>query len=899
MRFLPTFQRALAIIALAAGITSVPALPAFAAGSWQANDDDAVLLDIRSGQYRVGSSVRGYQTNNGVCVDFADIIMSLDLPVRLDKKSRRATGWLFEEQRIFTLDRDSNIVQIMNKLQSLAAEDLYDTPEGWCVNTKTLARWFAVDIQPDLFNAVLILKADRKLPFELAEERKVQAGKVRQIAQFDLSNLPQAKDPYKLWRTPSIDVVASVGGRRDSLGGTRFDARYEVYASGELAGASVDARLSSNQRGVPDRLRVRAYRSDPNGKLLGPLNATHFALGDVSTVSTPLGSQNNVGRGAFVTNRPLERADSFDKTTFRGDLPDGWDAELYRNSQLIGYMQSRGDGRYEFIEVPLQFGQNRFEVVLYGPQGQVRRDVRLIPVGPDSIPPRETYYWAGVQDAGQDLINFGDDEIRENAGWRGGFGFERGIDAKTSVGGSYSTAALGGLRNHYLEGSLRRALGPALVEFSAASNLRQGFAIRGQALAQVGETALSVESVLFRGGFQSERLEANLASLHSVSVDQTFKIGGARLPVHLNARRITRVNGDRSIESSAKLYFNINTISATTELIWENQKRAFGTDPPDRLDAVLRLSGHIGGLRLRGESTYGLIADRGIRESKLTAEWTRDDNSRWRATMGYDAKNSVGRFSGGYTRQFEKFALSSELEAATNGAVTAGISLAFSLGPKPTGGIRVAAEKLASAGQAMAIVYYDENADGIRQDNEPLEKAVELTAGISGRGKPTDANGTTFIDGLQPFKPILIGIDASSLPDPFVQPASSGIVVTPRPGVPLTIELPLVAAGEISGSLAHEGGKILSGVDLDLLDRNGRVVKTTRTEYDGFFLFTSVPYGQYQMRINALSAAVIGVKPELSQTAALTRNSSSVDVGVIVASTSTRIADISDKAGTD
>ena len=62
---------------------------------WKANDDDALLFDLRSGKYRLGDGVRGYQTDKGVCVDFADVIMALDIPVRLDKKSRRATGWIF------------------------------------------------------------------------------------------------------------------------------------------------------------------------------------------------------------------------------------------------------------------------------------------------------------------------------------------------------------------------------------------------------------------------------------------------------------------------------------------------------------------------------------------------------------------------------------------------------------------------------------------------------------------------------------------------------------------------------------------------------------------------------------------------------------------------------------
>jgi hypothetical protein len=204
----------------------------------------------------------------------------------------------------------------------------------------------------------------------------------------------------------------------------------------------------------------------------------------------------------------------------------------------------------------------------------------------------------------------------------------------------------------------------------------------------------------------------------------------------------------------------------------------------------------------------------------------------------------------------------------------------------------MASEKLASSGQTFAVVFQDDNADGIRQPNEPLQKGVELTAGSAGKGLPTDAEGRTIIDGLQPYEQILIGIDASSLPDPFVQPATSGIVVTPRPGVPSIIELPLVSAGEISGSLQREGGKPLSGVDIELLDRNGRAVKTTRTEYDGFFLFEYVPYGSYQIRVAPLAASIIGVDAVLPGRAELGKKAGTVDMGIVVARPTPRLAGV-------
>ncbi len=893
-------RNALASIAAAVcvGASFALATPVSAQDVWKANDDDALLLDIRSRQWRVGDGVRGYQTPTGVCVDLADIIMAFDLPLRLDKKSRRATGWLFEEQRTFTLDRESDIVQIVNKQSRLSSNQIYDTPEGWCVDTKSLAKWLNVSLKPDLSNAVLLLQAERKLPFELALERKRRASRIRPAREFDLSKYPQAKDPYRFFRVPSVDVVATASGRRDNASGRSNSFQYEMFASGEVANVSLDARLSSDNRALPESLRLRAYRTDPSANLLGPLKATHFALGDVSTVSTPLGVQNTIGRGAFVTNRPLERSDNFDQTTFRGELPAGWDAELYRNEQLIGYTQGTGDGRFEFLEVPLLFGQNRFEIVLYGPQGQVRRDVRMIPVGNDSIPPRETYYWAAIQETGQDLINLGRFHSFDGLGWRGGFGVERGINAKTSVAGSYTSNLFRGKRRHYLEGSVRRALGPALIELSTASNLSRGYALRGQILAQIGETNLSAEGLMLGGGFQAERFNIDLKRRLRATADHSFKIGRSYIPVHIEAEHRTGHSGNRVFELMSRVSFNIDRITAATEVIWETRKLATGFDPPSRIDAGLRLSGRLGGIRLRGEARFGIAGeDKGFRNSRITAERRLSDRSEWRLQAGYDGENSRGLFGAGLSRRFDKFALTGQVEIGTDGSLAAGVNLAFSLGPNPRGGaVRITSEKLASSGQALAIVYHDKNGDGVRQPDEPLQKDVELTAGLTGKGEPTNLQGESFIDDLQPFKPVLIGIDSSSLPDPFVQPATPGMVVTPRPGVPMILELPLVSAGEVAGTLKREDGKILSGVDLELLTPTGAVLKKTRSEFDGYFLFESVPYGKYSLRIAPLSANIVGVSPQLDDRAQLNDSAPTAEMGVVVAKLAPRIASASEEA---
>ncbi|MEO1046532.1 MAG: carboxypeptidase-like regulatory domain-containing protein [Pseudomonadota bacterium] len=829
------------------------------ADSWQANDDDFLLLDIRSGQFRLGDGVRGYVTDRGVCVDFADVIMALDIPVRLNKKSRRATGWIFAEEEILVVDRDQNMVQIMNKSQSLNSGDIYDTPEGWCIDTRTLSRWLSVDLTPDLSNALLLLTSERKLPFQRAAERKARAAKIRPVRDFDLADLPQADQPYSVWQTPSVDAVVSVGGLRDAQRNRgQFDVRYELFASGEIGKASVDARLASDNDGVPNSLRVRAYRADPSGEMLGPLKATQVAVGDVATISTPLVAQSVIGRGALITNRPLQRPDTFDRTSFRGSLPLGWDAELYRNGQLLAFTENRADGRYEFIDVPLLFGVNDFEVVLYGPQGQIRREKLSLPVGQDSIPPGETYYWVGGNQAGRDLVTLRDPVVLPTQGWRGTFGLEHGIDERTSVSAAFHSLRIFGRRSNIFELSGRRALGKALIDISAASDVDGNGAIRGQFLGQFGQSFVRAETIWGNDGFRSDQLQQNVTGRQRLSVTHFFKAGKGTIPAEFEAVYRSRNTGNDTLEVSSRLSYAVRNVSLTSEVQWIRNTSRFGPDPDDIVDTALLANLRLGKLRLRGESRFRLSPDSRFQSATLVGEWRQGSRANWRAELGFDAGANRTRIGLGYIRQFDKFSLNGSVEAATDGSFAAGLNLAFSLGPDPRNGrLRFSNERLATNGQVMATVFRDLNADGIRQRNEPLEADVELTAGRAVALTPTDDRGRALIDGLQPFQPVLVGIDAGRLPDPYLQPAGSGVVVTPRPGVAARVELPLVAAGEVDGTLVSAGGAGIGGVTLELLDVEGRVQVRTQTEFDGFFLFDRVPYGRYSLRIEKLSADAI------------------------------------------
>ena len=874
-------RRALAVCAM---LGAVLAGGPIAAADWTPSDDDALLFDARLGQYRLGDGIRGYQTPTGVCVDLADTIAALDVPIAIDRAGKVASGWAFEERNQLKIDRIAGKVRIADRQMNVAKDAISDTGDGWCVQTAALSAWLGIEFQPDLSNAILFISSKTKLPVELAAERRARAGRVRPEQKIDLEKLPQAKLAYEIWRTPSLDAVVTIGGLADRKRGNQLDRRWEFYASGEIARMSVDARLSSNDRGVPSDLRVRAYRSDAGANLLGPLHATHFAVGDVSSFGSALAANSMSGRGAVVTNRPLDRQETFDRRTFRGELPSGWDAEIYRNGQLLQVAQNRADGRYEFPDVPLLYGQNRFEIVLYGPQGQIRRARENVAVGAESIPPKETYYWAGITQDERDIFQFRKNPAADGRGWRGALGVERGIDARTSLSAQVHSLMLEDERLTYVEGAVRRSVGPAIVEIAGSFETGGGFAARAQVLAQFGDTYVSAESIVARNKYFSDRVDKGVVGSHVLALDHSFDLGKLVLPVHLEGRYIQRSNGDDRIEAGARVSTTIDRISLTGQVDWRRQRSGAGPSPPDTVEAALLANGMVGRTRLRGEARWRLSPDSRFESATLIGQRQIGERTDIRAEIGYERGLDRGRAGLAYVRRFDKFALSLSGEAATDGSVAAGLNLAFSLGPDPRGkGMRVTADKLAAAGTTLARVFHDENGDGLRQFSEPLAKGVQLMVGRTPIEKLTDASGVAIVDGLAPHQPVLIGVDGSSLADPLTQPSGPGVVVTPRAGLAVVIDLPLVSAGEAIGTLTGPSGTTLEGVDLELVDGRGIVAAVTRTDFDGFFQFESVAYGSYRLRIAKLSASILKLSQALPQRVEIGGKARSVRLGRVIA----------------
>jgi hypothetical protein len=160
---------------------------------------------------------------------------------------------------------------------------------------------------------------------------------------------------------------------------------------------------------------------------------------------------------------------------------------------------------------------------------------------------------------------------------------------------------------------------------------------------------------------------------------------------------------------------------------------------------------------------------------------------------------------------------------------------------------------IAGRGSVSARVFLDNNQDGLFDEgDEPIEGAGFTINGGYQR-VTTDENGIAFITGMPEHKPVNLAINQSTLEDPLWTAALDGMRIVPRPGQAMQLDFPIFTSGEIDGTVylvkndkAAPAGRVL----VEVVDQQGRVVKTSRTEYDGFYVISNIPLGEYTVRVS-------------------------------------------------
>jgi len=790
-------------------------------------EDELLVLEVRLGERPLISSMTAWSHPGGLLLPLGSLVEALEMPIAIDAASG-AQGAVRAEGPRLTLDLGTR-TWTAGERSGRFEPQLARSAEGeLLVDSRLLSAWLPIDFTLDSAALVLRIAPREALPVQerwAREERRRRMGEPAPGAPGSADErFALEPHPYQMLSWPVLDAGVSVSLGRGE--GGSLAVRPSLLAQGDLLAMTAGLSVAG---GAP---RLALERRDPRGGLLGPLGATEVRVGDVSVAFDPLLSHGRSGSGFEIVRGtggggPERRALAGD------DLP-GWEVELYRGGALLAARTVDENGRYEFPGVRLQDGLNVLRLVFYGPQGQKHEKEERIFVPVGLIPAGETAYRLGI--AGQTA---------------GSFAIEHGVSRALALGASLASLTLDDGRHEEVGLSAGTSVLGITSRFHLLHDLSDGWAGRLEAAGRIGPLHFHLEHAELRGLRTQEIADRDLRSRSRMQLDGQIRLPGLPsvppLPLTVTATRELRAGRERlTLEAASGLALTLGP------LLLGNRWDLAYTEGALTGRGDLALNARIGRLGLRGNLGYQLAPAPALSALAVTGEvdLRQDLALQFNATQELSTQ-AIG-ISGGLAWRRQQLRLGLTAGLSGDGRLQAGASIACSLGREPrTGRLRMQGEAGASQGAVSARVFLDQDGDGRFSPGDSPLPGIRFQLDGRPLAVATGEDGTAWLR-LPPYGHAGLSLAEASLTDPSWIAVRQGVGLVPRPGAAWTADFPVVATGEIDGTvlLRRPGGRReASNVRLQLLDASGAVAQEVTSQYDGFYLFEKVRPGRYTLRV--------------------------------------------------
>lgn len=799
---------------------------------------NTVLFEIRIGQYVVSDSFSAFQFGQKIYLPLGEIASLMTVGIRANPVEGTGSGFIRGENNPFSLNVANRAVTLGDKTFTFDPKDVLLQDDDIYVESKLLADWLLVDFEVNLNSLLLTLKPRVPLPLQARLEREAKLTGLSASSGPVDPNYPRIDNPYKLVDVPFVDVTLSVGTQGAS-GSRSNSAAYTTYVRGDLAGLQASLFLSGSDQSNSQQSRFTVGRNDPQGELLGPLHARSFAFGDVSVPSVPnISRGSGTGNGFSVSNVPLDRPTRFDSQALRGDLPPGWDVELFLNNALIAYQQSRADGKYAFEDLSLVYGPNDFRLVFHGPQGQLRVERKSFLLDESLTTPGSFYY---------SLASNRDTAGLQNTAAAAEWGFSKSI---TGALGTVNQQAADGKRTNYTTMGLRGFAANAVFVGNLTRQLNGGSLYELSARSRFGDVAVGWNHLQLNN-FTSDTFPLSddpVRTRDKLRIDGLlFSESLGTFPFSTEFRRDRLKSGASALDAT----FLLSTSIAQASL--SNLLHVSSSQGARVIDGAFQIGGNLGSFRVGGQISYLVRPQAKLSGLALSVSRPLDPGSQLNLGANYSFQDSSLQLTASLNKSFGTYAVAVTGGISNRGQYSIGLQVftGISRDPRRSQWLFDALPQ-AESGAISARVFADKNGNGIMDADEPPIKGVGFLVNTSTNAARTDEAGIAFVGRLSGNRNIDITVNPATVEDPQLVSKLKGVRIVPRPGVVTQIDFPLVQTGEIDGTvyLVRNGRKRgVANARIELVDKSGKVVTETRSGSDGFFLMTEVLPGEYSLRI--------------------------------------------------
>lgn len=833
-------------LAVTASPAASPAFPAGGAPALRPVDDlNLVLLEVQLDGNVLAEAITTYQVGRETFLPLGELARLLTLAIRTQPDQGTAEGFVLSEARGFSLNVAQARLALAEQTQlfdpalvRLQRDDIY-------VASTLLSRWLPLDFEVNLSSLTLQVRPRERLPLQERLDRERLGAKAgARTTGYEDPGYPRQDMPYRLLGMPFIDQTLGVGLRTGS-GSRQTSANYTAYLTGDLLGMESALFVSGTKQNPSPDVRFTLARHDPDAGLLGPLRARSVMFG--SGVSVPsvanIASRSPTGKGLGLTlsNRPINQPTSFDRHTLQGDLPPGWDVELYFNEALVGFQTSRADGRYSFDDQPLAYGPNDFRLVFHGPLGQQRVEKQSFLLEQSSTPPGAFYYsLAQHQDgAGQS---------------RSVAQFEWGLNKYlTSTGGLVRLPALAGTsadEQLYTSLGLRAFWQSFILSNDFLRSPHGGWLNESGLKTRVGSLAMSYSHTRLND-FSSELFSATsdpLRTRDKVRLDGAIPSGFLpRLPVTLELQREQFQSGSRNLALTGRVAAYVKGTSVANQLSWQT------SGGNSLASGALQLSRRVGGIGLSGQLGYSLKPQAKLETVALAGDKRLGEVYLLNLGLVRSVSSHETLYTAGLNKSLGRYGLGLSASYSSSGAFAVGLQLFIAMGREPRQAQwRFDALPKADSGAASVRVFLDDNANGVMDSGEEPIENVAMTVNGSRALARTDAAGIAWLDRLPIRQHVDIAVDTQTLEDPYWAPQRKGVRLVPRPGRVAELDFPVVLTSEIDGTVflvEKASRRGIGDVVIELLDLDRKVVTAIKSSSDGYYIVPAVAQGRYSLRV--------------------------------------------------
>ncbi|MHA1539863.1 MAG: prealbumin-like fold domain-containing protein [Alphaproteobacteria bacterium] len=833
-------------------------------------EEDILIFTVTLGNSNL---IDGFQTYydydaEKAWVPLSSIASILEFPIKVDAKNGTAKGWFIDENRQFLIDLKNELIIADGKEFKAKTSFIERHEDDLYIDSKMLEELFPLSLKINLLNIAFEIKSKEPLPIEMRREKEKRRDAIheRLTDEEDLSPPMIVEDNFS---GPLIDlsVAHSVSEKNEFRTKTTS---YSIVGQGILM--DLDTMVSYNDSTTPNTdpiIRMHMGQKDPKGNLLG--FAKEFIFGDIFSPSVPLVTSFQRGRGGLISNFQDARLSESNKITLSGELPVGWEVEVYRNGSLLAFEIEGKDGEYNFDNLPTISGFNTFKLVFYGPQGQRREEEKSLFIDPYMNKTGKLSINFSILEENKNVVETNNQNTSTtNKGiLRGIFLADYGITDLVSFSGAasfFQNRDTGEDRNFYNLG-LKSSFWGTLLEISTAfDNEGSGPAVHLSAQTNILGWSIFAE----HNEFNQMRSDLSIIGNELLKSSSSARLNGSfalwplgRFPFSIAGSQKIKESGADETTVQGRLYHNLGRFRFS----WEAENTKYFTDE-NKTTGTFNVSTREGKWELRGGANYNFRPEKRLTSSHVTSSWRFGDDIntfiKWHrdyyeideteeTTTEYELDDALDTYSIGASNYFDFGSLGVEAKMTSKEEYSGTLNYSVGLALNPRSNTIDFWEKgHKETGAVAAQIYFDRDNNGVFSEGDTPAKDISFNSHHANKKVKTDDEGHAFLVGFQPYQDLYVAIDQRSLEADFSWlPAKKRFKINHRPGAILSLDMPIVQTGDLEGTVFMEHrGKLLKakGFTVIVFDINNNPILKQETEEDGYFLFERLPLGRYTLK---------------------------------------------------